>query len=54
MREAIARVIGLSAFANEHTAMAMIATPAGHVVMDDIMRASLDASKPPRKGGGFD
>lgn len=48
MREAIARVIGLSFFASEHSAATTTATAAGHVVMDGIMRASLDASEPPR------
>lgn len=48
MREAIARVIGLSFFASEHSTVTMIATAAGHVVMDGIMCASLDASEPPR------
>ncbi len=48
MREAIARVIGLSFFASEHSTVTMIATAAGHVVMDGIMCASYDAPEPPR------
>jgi hypothetical protein len=52
MREAIARVIGLSFFASEHRTMTTNAMAAGHVVMDGIMCASLDAPEPPRNGGG--
>jgi len=36
MREAIARVIGLSLFASEHSTVTMTATAAGQVVMDGI------------------